>query len=55
MIVVVPKDNYRPSHLIGVNEETVKILFDRAGVDNVEISSFVPYADLTDIIVKARI
>ena len=55
MIVVVPKNNYRPSHLTGINEETVKILFDRAGIGNVEIGSFVPYADLTDIIVKVRI
>ena len=55
MVVVVPKDNYRAPHLIAVNEETVKILFDRAGIGNVEIGSFVPYADLTDIIVKVRI
>ena len=55
MVVVAPKDNYRAPHLIAVNEETVKILFDRAGIGGVEIETINAYADLIDIVIKARI
>lgn len=55
MIVVMPKDNYRAPHLIAGGEEQVELMFSRAGISDIEIETIIPYLDLLDIIVKARI
>lgn len=53
IILAVPKDNYRPPHLIAVGEKQVEIMFNRAGLSDIEIETINPYGDLIDIIVKA--